>query len=206
LKITAREKRYIILGAVVAAAVLVFYVFSLLLEDSADISKKLEQKKETYRRQLEILNHKPVYDAQLDLYKRQLQTDLTRLIPGDNPNVAVSELGKMLEDFANQSGVEINSKSPQPDKRVDDKLVRVSVQIQTTCVMEQLVQFLASIENCDKFLAVTDLNVYGSFRNPGFGTNQRRNEIRPMLTVSGYINAPAPKSKPSTEGSSGAPR
>jgi Tfp pilus assembly protein PilO len=199
LKITAREKRYIVIGAVVAAAVLAFYVFSLLLDDSAGVAKKLEQKKDIYRAQLQLLSRRPYFEAQLDLYKRQLQTDMTRLLPGDNTNVAISNLGKMLDDFANQSGVEISSKTPQQEKRIDDKLVRISVQIQTTCVLEQLVQFLASIKNSEKFLTVSDLSVYGSsFKNPVSGANQRRIEMRPIMTVSGFINAPAPKTKTST--------
>ncbi len=180
------------------AAVLVFYVFSLLLEDSADISKKVELKKETLLKQREILTRKSIYETQLDLYKRQLQNDMSRMLPGDSPNVAISNLGKTLEDFANQSGVEITTKTPQNEKRVDDKLVRVSIQIQATCVLDQLVQFLAAIESHEKLLVVSEFRLYSVGLRAGFGPNQRRNEMRPSLTVSGYINVTAAKSKTST--------
>jgi hypothetical protein len=201
LKITAREKRYIAIGAVLIAAVLIFYGFSSLLEESANISKKVKQKKERLSRQLEIMHHKPYYEKELNLYSLQLQKDMSRLLPGDNPNVAAADLGKIIENFAATSGIEINQKTPQGEKRIDEKLMRISVQINAICVLEQLVQFLASLENYDKFLIVTDfsLGVYNSsFRNPGVGTAQRRNEIRPTLTISGYIVAPANKPKTAT--------
>lgn len=97
MKITAREKRYIAIGAVVIAAVLVFYGFSALLEDSKNISKKVEQKRERLAKQLEIMNRKPYYEKELNLYTLQLQKDMSRLLPGDNPNIAASDLGKIRE-------------------------------------------------------------------------------------------------------------
>jgi hypothetical protein len=199
LKITAREKRYIAIGALIVAAVLVFYGISALLEDSTDISKKVEQKREKLVRQLEIMNRQSAYEQELSLYKMQLQKDMNRLLPGDNPNIAAADLGKILENFAAMSGVEITQKTPQGEKKIDDKLMRVSVQINTNCVLDQLVQFLASIKNYDKFLSVTEFQIYSSgFRSPGFGSAQRRNEIHPTLTISGYISAPASKPKTAT--------
>jgi hypothetical protein len=199
LKITAREKRYIAIGAVVIAAVLVFYGFSSLLEDSKNISKKVEQKRDRLARQLEIMNRQPYYEKELNLYTLQLQKDRSRLLPGDNPNVAAADLGKILENFAATSGIEITQKTPQGEKKIDDKLMRISVQINTNCVLDQLVQFLAALENHDKFLTVSEFSLYSSgIRNPAFGNPQRRNEIHPVLTVSGYIVAPANKPKTAT--------
>jgi hypothetical protein len=199
LKITAREKRYIAIGALVIAAVLVFYAFSSLQDESANISKKVDQKREKLARQLEIMNRKPYYEKELNLYTLQLQKDRSRLLTGDNPNVAAAELGKILENFAATSGVEIGSKTPQGEKKFDDKLMRVSVQINTNCILDQLVQFLASLENYDKFLTVTEFSLYSSgLKNPGFGNPQKRNEIHPILTISGFIVAPAAKPKTAT--------
>jgi hypothetical protein len=199
LKITAREKQYIAISAVVVAAVLVFYGISSVMENSKNISKQVEQKKVILNKQLEILTRRPFYEGQLNLSKLQFQNDMNRLLPGDNPNVAAADLGKILEDFAISSGIDITQKTPQAEKKVDDKLMRVSVQISTNCVLDQLVQFLASIKNYEKFLTVNEFTLYsGGFRNPGFGNTQKRTEIHPIITVSGYISAPATKPKNTT--------
>jgi hypothetical protein len=199
LKVTAREKRSIAIGAVVIAAVLLFYASSWLLENRANVSTKVEQKKKLLLRQRETLDREAYYQKRLDQIRKQLQNNRKRLLPGDSPNVAGSDLGKILEDFANASGVEITLKTPMPEKKIDDKLMRVSVQIQTNCVIDQLVQFLTAIENYDKFLIVNEFTIYSTYRSSilsSGGALQKR--LSPTLVISGFINAPEIKPKPPT--------
>jgi hypothetical protein len=113
-------------------------------------------------------------------------------LPGDNPNVAGAELQKILKDFADQSGVEIIQKNILPEKKVQDSLTKVSVRIDTKCTMEQIVQFLSAIENYEKYLKIDEFTIFGS--SFGSGT-QKRVEIRPSLTVAGYISMKEAKPK-----------
>jgi hypothetical protein len=199
LKITAREKKYLAICAVVVAAVLFFYAFSWLLENRADVSTKVEQKKKLLSRQRETLDLEADCQKRLDRLRLQLQNDKRRLLPGNSPNVAGSDLGKILEDFANGSGVEITLKTPMPEKKIDDRLMRVSVQIQTNCAIEQLVQFLTAIENYDKSLVVNEFTIYSTYRSSilsSGGALQKR--LSPTLIISGFINAPESKPKPPT--------
>ncbi len=198
-KITAKEKRYMAMGAIVVAAALVFYGFSWLLENHASVINNVEIKKQILIKQLEILNREASSKKQLDLYKKQLQADVNLLLPGDNPNAASSELGKVIEDFASGSGIEITQKTPQPVKNIEDRLIRVSVQIQANCVLEELVQFLAAVENYEKFLIVSDITIFSGYRSTipsAGGALQKR--LSPTLIISGFINAPETKPKPST--------
>jgi hypothetical protein len=197
LKITAREKRSIAIGAVVITAVLLFYAGSWLLENRANVSAKVEQKKKLLQRQRETLDSEADYKKSLDQLRKKLQNNKKRLLPGNSPNVASSDLGKILEDFANGSGVEITLKTPMPEKKIDDRLMRVSVQIQTNCAIEQLVQFLTAIENYDKSLIVNEFTIYSTYRSSilsSGGALQKR--LSPTLVISGFINAP--ESKPKT--------
>jgi hypothetical protein len=189
LKITPKEKRYIAIGAVVLAAALIFYGFSLIMENRAAVTKKVELKKRKLEKQSDILTQKALYIRQLDQYNQQLQNDMNRLLPGNSPNMAVSELGRVIDTFANTTGVDIIQKNPQPEKKIDDKLVRVSVQITASCFMDQLVQFLVAIKNYDKFLTVNQFQVLGTIRFP----NQTQKKINPQLTISGYIYVPGTK-------------
>jgi hypothetical protein len=122
---------------------------------------------------------------------------MTRLLPGDSPNVAGAELQRILKDFADRSGVEITQKIPLPERKVQDAemLTKVSVSIQTNCDLDQLVAFLGAIESYEKLLKVEDLTI-ASF------PIQKRYMIRPSLTVVGYISSreskPAEKSPKGT--------
>jgi hypothetical protein len=83
--------------------------------------------------------------------------------------------------------VEITMKNILPEKKTQDSLTKVSVKIDTNCNLEQLVQFIATIENYEKFLRIDDCTISG-FRV------QRRFEIRPSLTIAGYISTREAKS------------
>jgi hypothetical protein len=190
LKITAREKRYIGMGAVVVVAVLVIYGLSLLLANGDSLSETVKFKMEMLQKQRDTLRQEAFYRAKLDFYRKQYQNDMNRLLPNDNPNVAGAALQTILKDFADGSGVEITQKNTLAEKKIEDRLICVRVQIQTNCVLDQLVQFLTAIENYDKFITIDEFLISNSYRDPRAlpGSIQRKNSS--SLTISGYLNAP----------------
>jgi hypothetical protein len=185
-KITARERWFVIGGSVVVGAVLIFYAMTLLLPNREDLAQTVEFKKRMLLKQRETLKLEETYKKRVEQYEKHLQQDMMRFLPGDNPNVAGAELQKVLKDFADQSGVEITQKNNLPEKKIGDMLTKVSVRIETNCNPDQLVQFLTAIENYDKLLKIEEFMIT-SFRI------QKRYEIRPSLTVVGYISTPEPK-------------
>jgi hypothetical protein len=179
------------MGAVVVVAVLAIYGLSLLLQSRESLSETVEFKKKMLLKQRETLSHEPLYRAQLDLYRRQFQSDMSRLLPNDNPNVAGAELQKILKDFADGSGVEITQKSMLPEKKIEDKLICVRVQITTNYVLDQLVQFLTAIENYDKFITIDEFMISNSYnRDPRALPGSIQRKFISSLTISGYLNAP----------------
>jgi hypothetical protein len=186
-KLTAREKRVTAIGACVVAAVLIFFAITLLLPNSENLSQQVDLKKRMLLKQRETLSREAIYKARLEQFSGHLATYGARLLPGYNPNVAAAGLQKILKDFADQSGVEITMKNILPEKKIQDSLTKVSVKIDTNCNLEQLVQFIATIENYEKFLRIDDCTISG-FRV------QRRFEIRPSLTIAGYISTREEKS------------
>ena len=192
-KVTSREKLFIIIGIAAMGAVAIFYAASTLMPDGEDLSQKVDLKKRMLRSQRETLSREDTYKTLVEQYKKQLEQDMTRLLPGDNASLAAAELQKIIRDFADQSGVEITQRNVLPEKKVQDILTRVSIRVDTNCNPEQLVNFLASIENHEKLLKVDEMNI-SSIRIA------RRFEIRPSLTISGYITAKEekPAEKPAT--------
>lgn len=198
MRITAREKRLIIIGAVVLVAVSVFYTVDRFLPDSEDLSQGVELRKRKLLKEREILSQEELYRTQLEQHRKRLKQDMGRFLPGDNVNVAAAELQTLLKGFADQSGVEITQRNALQSKKIQDSVMKVSVKIETNCNPEQLVRFLAAIKNYEKLLRIDEFMV-SSYRI------QKRFEIRPILTVSGFINVPEATSEKKPTASSGSP-
>jgi hypothetical protein len=185
-KVTSRERTYIIIGAVVVVTVLIYYVATLLVPDSQNLSQSVDLKKKMLRSQLETLSREDFYKKRLDQYKKQLDQNMTRFLPGDSPSLAGADLQKIVKDFADQSGVEITQRNIMPVGKIQDPATKVTVRMETSCNPEQLVQFLTLVENYEKLLRVDEI-VMSSFRN------LRKIETRTSLTISGYIALPQEK-------------
>jgi type II secretory pathway component PulM len=186
MKVTAREKRFLLVGGAILAVALTVYAVVSLVPSRETLAAEVATKKRTLLAQRELLSQEEIYKTRVEQYRKRLEQDRTRLLPGDNPNVAGAELQKVLKDLGDKNGVEISRKDIQREQKVQDNLIKVSVHIDTNCNPDQLVQFLAAIENYDKFLTLDELTI-NSFRM------QKRYEIRPGLTVSGYIAGPDAK-------------
>lgn len=181
MKITSREKRIIAAGICVAAGVMIYYAFATLLPDRESLRQEVAFKKRMLLKQRESLTREESLVKRIHQYSGRLEGEMRLLLPGDNPNVAGAELQKILKDFADQSGVEITQKNILPEKKVQDLLTKVSVRIDTNCNLEQLVQFMTAIANHEKYLKIEECMING-FRI------QKRFEIRPSLTIAGYIS------------------
>jgi hypothetical protein len=182
-KITARDKRVLIAGAAICVAGLIVYLAVSVIPNGDDLGRMEQLKKAMLLKQRETLAQEEVYRLRVDQYRQRLKDDFTRVLPGDNANVAAAQLQQVLKDLADRTGVEITRKDIQKEQKIQDGLTKVSVRIETNCLPDQLVQFLAAIENYEKFLTL-DLLAINSFKM------QKRYEIRPSLTVSGYIMTP----------------
>lgn len=180
MRISPREKRFLIVGGAVAAAILGWYLATELIPATGDTASALELSKKKLVRQKEILQEEETYKARVAQYRQRLEEDRRRLLPYDNPSIASAELQKVLSDLAAREGVGILQKNIQKEQKLQDDLMKVSVNIQTNCNPRQLVQFLAAIENYEKYLTLDELIISGYMI-------QRRFEIRPSMTVSGYI-------------------
>ena len=180
MKVSVREKRFLIVGGCVVVVSALLY-FGLNLAPSGDgLSKTVEYKKTLLARQREIIAKEDLFKSRIDQYRRRLAQDKTRLLPGDNPSIASAELQKVLKDIADKNGIEILRKDTQVQKKLQDDLIKISVRVEINCVPDQLIQFLAAVENYEQSLTV-DLLAINSFRI------QKRYEIRPSITISGYI-------------------
>jgi hypothetical protein len=184
-KISAKHRKFIIMGfGIIAILVLAYILFSGQTE-SDDFTVAVENKKRMLSKYLETLELEGPYEVALQQYRSRLQQDRGRLLVGDNPNVAESELLKVLTDIANKNNVEITQKIVQKEEKIQDMLYKVSTRIVTQCETDQLIQFLIDIKNYNKFLTIDEFTVQTRSSRTRPST-----EIRPSLTISGYISLP----------------
>lgn len=191
MKLSTRERYFVYGGIGVAILVGLIYSGDSLIPDADDISASLENKKRLLVKSREMLQEEAAYKAKLEQYKERLQVLQRGFLQGDNPSIAGAELQKVLADIAARIGVDISRKDIQKEQKLEDNLTKISVKIETNCQPDQLVQFIAAVQNYEKSLAIDEL-VINSFRM------QKRYEIRPSLTVSGYIVAPEEKKETQT--------
>ncbi len=183
MKISTREKRVLIGGGVIAGLVLLTYLGTSLLPGREGLSSEVQTKRRTLLGQKEMIMREAGFKARIEDYRQRLKQNLTRCLTGENSALAGAELQKVLKDLADQNGVEIIRRDVQREQKLDNDIVKVSVNIETQCTLEQLVPFIAALENNPKLLTIDELRIT-SFKM------QRRWEIRPGLTVSGFIVPP----------------
>lgn len=186
MKISSRDKKIVIAGAVAVVLIVLYVLGDRAIFSGDDLDASLENKKKLLLKYRETLSQEEGYKTRLEQYRQRLRQDQTRLFPGDNPSIAAAELSKVLSDLAAQNGVEIMRRDTQQELKLQDNLVKISVKIETNCTPEQLVQFIAAVENHEKFLSVDELVITG-FRQ------QKKYEIRPSIRVSGLILGPETK-------------
>jgi len=178
-KLNKRERKFIVVGGIVGAiALLVYFVLTLLPDFESQAS--VEQKRRMLLQYKEMLNSEELYAARIEQYRKRMQEDSSRLLPGETSNIAGADLTNVLVQIATQSGVTISRREQQSQQELQNNLIRIPVRMDMTCNMDQLVQFLTAVENYDKLLTVDELSI-ASFQI------QKRWDTRPNVTISGYI-------------------
>lgn len=187
MKSGARQKKFIIIGLGVVAVLALLYALTLRQEEGGEeLTATVESKKETLMAYREKLDLRGVYESRIQLYNQRLQEDRARFLEGETANVAEANLLNTLTDMAQKSGVQITQKGPRPEKKIENKVIKVTYRITTSCNMEQFVQLLTEIDNYEQFLTIDDLSV-GSPNRGRVRAQQTTANLTPILTVSGYI-------------------
>lgn len=193
MQVTGRERKFILIGVIAVLAIAVFYFVSGPSPVKQEASLSVEQQRRALLQSREILAQEPVYRARAEQYRQRLQQLRATFLQGDNASIAGAELQRVLKELADQSGVDIVRRTIRGEQKLQNGVVKVSVNIETNCQPDQLVRFLTAIENYEKHLSVDELQI-NSFRI------QKRYEMRPILTVSGYILVPETKAEAKTAG------
>ena len=90
-KITAREKRFLIIGGSVCVVFLLWFFGTPLLPGLEDLSTSVDFKRRMLQRQKETLNQRDVFGQRVERYQRRWEENLSRLLEGENASIAAAE-------------------------------------------------------------------------------------------------------------------
>lgn len=183
MKISSREKMLIFAALGVVLLSLFFLWEEDMTPDQDEFANSLDYKRRMLLRYRQTLASEENYKEQLAQYRERLKATELLFISGESPAIAGAELQRLLKEIADENGVEITRRDIQREKKVENDVTKISVQIETNSAPDQLVQLLTAIQNYEKQLIVDEIMINAL-------KVQKVEKIRPRITVSAYV---APK-------------
>ena len=120
-------------------------------------------------------------EARLVSLKKDLKQRESRLLTGKTPSLAAADIQQILQHMAQESKVEIKTvRILQPEEVVQDEYLSIPVQLNITCTIRYLKEFLYKIKTSPKYLAVKKVGIKVFIR-------QRNDTIRADITVLGFL-------------------
>jgi general secretion pathway protein M len=175
-----RERRLLILGVVVAVIVVGWvYVVEPLVDRHERVLSLIAAREELLARHERLLARRERYTRERELLVGEVTQRKARLLPGDKPPLAASELQKLIKSTAQDSGVEVRSERILPTAE-RGRYVEVPVEVTLSGPIRAIVGFLHRLEGVPVLLSVQDLKL----RVVSVGAPR---EILATLAVSGYI-------------------
>jgi len=155
------------------------------------VKSQLEIQTNLLERQNRYLKRRTQIEGDLRRLKTKLETLKSSLLGGDTPPVSASALQETVRKIAAKEGVQIVSTRVLSPKPVGSFLT-ISVQLEVSGEVGQLVNLIRGIESNAKLLAVSEVNI----RSLASRVNRRRRPIlrsrgslRTTLVISGFARS-----------------
>ena len=180
IQIAPRDKKVLIVGGVFIVLYLLFVLIAQpAFRENKLASQKIQDKILFIQKCYEILNQKSYYKAKSTENKSIHTTLSQRFLNQAKPALAAAEQQRLLEELANQTGVNIIRLRVDKPKYVE-KLLTISTQVTVRSKLRNLTNFIHRLENNQKFMIIEEISM------------QRTNkadleELQTQLTVSGFI-------------------
>jgi Tfp pilus assembly protein PilO len=189
-RLKGRNKNLLLL-LLAAVLVVLIYEFGVvaLLESQRKVRDELGLKTKMLGRYDEFMKTGKEIEDELGQVESQVETIQAKLLPGETPQIMAANLQEMLKKLSEKNGIQIRSfRIGEPKELIFFLKVPVIIEINPTKSMSSLTYFLYDIENADKFLVISDLNLTApNMRNP--------TEVQGNLTVTGFARNTQPKGK-----------
>ncbi len=179
IRLQPRERRFVLGGMVVVAVVLGYTFAGDLLERQDQRRTRIAAGEERLAQRQRLVARRELYRRQLQALEAEITQRRVRLLPGDKPPLAASELQKLVKTTAQETGVEVRSERVLPTAERGG-YAEVPVEVTLWGPIRPIVAFLHRLEGTPVLLGVSDLKL----RVASVGTPR---ELTATLALSGYI-------------------
>jgi hypothetical protein len=182
-----RERRLLVVAGAVALAVLShLYVVEPLVERHQQTRDLIAARQSLLQRQQRLLARRERYERDLAGLRAEIGERRGRLLPGDRPPLAASELQKLIKATAQDAGVEVRSERILPTTE-RGAYTEVPVEVTLSGPIRAITAMLHRLEGTPVLLTLGDVKIRVlSVVAP--------RELSATLAVSGYIPSPLPAS------------
>ncbi len=180
LKITPRDKKFLISGGVILGIyLLAVWVIQPVYAQQKLVDQEIQNKIQLIQKYYEILNQDSYYNAKRIANERTRIILAKKFLNETQPGLAAARLQKIIKGFALQSRVKIEQVRVEKAKLID-QMPAVPISMTLRSSLRNLSEFIYRMENSEKFLVVEEI------------TAQRINksnpeELKTRLLVSGFI-------------------
>ena len=185
------RKKTLLLFLLAGVLVVVIYEFGVvaLLESQRRVRDDLGLKSKMLGRYDEFVKTEKDIEEELGQVEKQVEAIQAKLLPGETPQIMAASLQEMLKTLSEKNGIQIRSfRIGEPKELNYFMRVPVIIEINPTKSMSSLTYFLYDIENAERLLVISDLNLTApNMRNP--------TEVQGNLTVTGFARNNQPKGK-----------
>jgi len=180
----SRERRLLGVAALVAVAVLGYsFVVEPLMARRERVRELIQSREALLVRQDRLLTRRERLAAEERELREEIARRRQRLLPGDRPPLAASELQKLVKTTAQETGVEVRSERTLPTTERGG-YVEVPVEVTLSGPIRGIVSFLHRLEEAPLLVAIQDVKLrVVSVAQP--------RDILATLALTGYIPAGA---------------
>lgn len=129
---------------------------------TAGLESEIAQQSDYVAKMVRLRNRGAQVEQQVTLLRQRMQDVRQRFVPGDTPALAASRLQERLQSLASANGLEVLTTVPLRDEPVGE-FRKATVQMTLRGELPAIAKFVAGVENDDWRLAVSSLEVRGTY-------------------------------------------
>ncbi len=159
MKITARDKKFLIAG-VIAVCLFVFLKFLVLpfYDKLGQQKKDIELQQQTLEKYKKFIQKQSEVQQELKKLSSQEKKIQTSLLKGETASLAAADIQKIIDNIAEKSQVRVKSvKVMDPNEK--EGLETIPIQITFESDLEKWNSFINSIETNRKLLTIPELKI-----------------------------------------------
>lgn len=194
--LTARERRTVTVGAVLAAAIVAFWIFAPSTGGESPAAEGEANREALLARLRAIVEQGPAVQEAWARARQEQVALRGRLLPETNPNVAGAALSRHVQQAAEASQMRLDRTLVAPAREAEGEgegLREVIVEVDLSGDIHGLREFLYRIESPPPLLAVENLRIT-SVEAPAPGrTSGAEPPLRAQMSVAGFLSPSPPQ-------------